>query len=355
MRITYVGPVPPIRGGVSQHGGNVVAALREEGCEVRVVSWRSQYPALLFKGVQASVRGAGDARTRFSLRWWSPVSWIAGGLRAGRSDLIVFPWVTMVHAVPLRSLLAAAAGTPCVAIVHNPRPHEPLPFDRALLRSVLSRVRGAVVHSRDNASDLQMLAPIPRVLTVPHPSNLPIEPAPLPERPPVRLLFLGFVRPYKGLDIALEALAILVRRGLDFHLTVAGEFWEPVAGWVERVAELGLEQRVDLRPAYVPDDDVGALLARHHLLVAPYKSATQSGVAPLAFAAGRPVVATSVGGLPEVVREGETGALAAASSPAAFADAIERAAANLEPLAAGARAAAGSWGDVARAVLEAGV
>jgi glycosyltransferase involved in cell wall biosynthesis len=354
VRICYVGPVPPIRGGISQHGGNVVAALREEGCEVDVVSWASQYPSLFFKGAQASVRGAGDARTRFSLRWWNPLSWLAGGLRAGRADLIVFPWVTMVHAVHLRTVLLAAGGTPAVALVHNPRPHEPMPFDRALLKSVLSRVRGAVVHSRDNATDLQMLAPISRILNVPHPPNLPIEATPLPERPPLRLLFLGFVRPYKGLDVALESLAILARRGVDFRLTVAGEFWEPVAGTVERLEQLGLTGRVDLRPAYVPDEDVGALLAAHHLLIAPYKSATQSGVAPLAFAAGRPVVATTVGGLPEVVREGETGALAASSSPGAFADAIERAAGDLERLSAGARAAAGSWGDVARAVLEAG-
>ncbi len=355
MRITYVGPVPPIRGGIAQHGGNLVGALRSEGCEVDVISWRSQYPGLLFKGEQASTSRAGGPGERFSLRWWNPLTWLSAGRSAARSDLIVFPWVTPVHAVHLRVILAASGGTPAVAIVHNPRPHEPLPFDRALLRMVLRRVRGAIVHSARMVPDLSMIAPIPHVLAVPHPPNLDLSPTPLPPTPPLRLLFLGFVRPYKGVDVAVESVRLLQDRGVDVELTVAGEFWEPVEIWETRVRELGIEARVHLRPGYVADEQLGTLLAQHHALVAPYVHATQSGVTPLAFAAGRPVVATSVGGLPEVVREGETGALAPPSSPGAFADAVERVAASLEDLGRGARAASASWSEVARAVLDAAV
>lgn len=354
MRICYLGPVPPIRGGIAQHGGNLVAALRAEGCEVRVVSWAAQYPRFLFRGRQERVRGAGDAQTRFSLRWWDPASWIAAGREAGRADLMVFPWVTMVHAPHLRAMLAAAGAVRKVAIVHNARPHEALPFDRPLFRGVLRRVHGAVVHSAQGAEELRRLAPVPRVVAVPHPPNLVLAPTPLPPRPPLALLFLGFVRPYKGLDVALEALAVLARRGVDARLTVAGEFWEPVETTAERVRALGLEERVALRPGYVPDSAVATLLAEHHLLVAPYRSATQSGVAPLALAAGRPVVATRVGGLPEVVREGETGTLAPPDDPEALADALERAAGRLAALAERAQASVATWADVARAVLAAG-
>jgi len=354
VRICYVGPVPPIRGGIAQHGAKLVSALRAAGQDVRVVSWAAQYPRLFFKGTQAEVRGAGDETTRFSLRWWSPLSWVGAGREAGRADLVVFPWVTSAHAPQLWTVLASAGSTPAVAIVHNARPHEPLPLDRALLGSVLRRVRGVVVHSAGGAEELSGLARGPRVVSVPHPPNLALEPTALPARPPLALLFLGFVRPYKGLDLALDALAVLARRGADFRLTVAGEFWEPVADMAARLERLGLAERVDLRPGYVADEEVAALLARHHLVLAPYRSATQSGVVPLAFAAGRPVVATAVGGLPEVVREGETGALAPPSDPVAFADAIERAAADLESLAARAPSAVASWSAVARAVLEAG-
>jgi glycosyltransferase involved in cell wall biosynthesis len=353
VRITYVGPVPPIRGGIAQHGANLVRALRAEGCAVEVVSWRSQYPRLLFKGQQADTRGAHGDGVRFSLRWWDPLSWIRAGRAAARSDLIVFPWVTPAHAIHTRVILAAAGRTPAVAIVHNPRPHEPMPFDRPLLRMVLARVRGAVVHSRGMVADLSMLAPIPHVLSVAHPSNFELAPAPFPPRPPLRLLFLGYVRPYKGVEVALEALRLLGSRGVDARLTVAGEFWEPVEVFDARVRELGLAGRVDLRPGYVPDEELASLLAGHHALVAPYVSASQSGVAPLALAAGRPVVATAVGGLPEIVREGLNGALAAPSDPRALADAIERVAHNLEELGRGARASSASWAEVARTVLAA--
>jgi glycosyltransferase involved in cell wall biosynthesis len=353
VRITYVGPVPPIRGGIAQHGANLVRALREQGCAVEVVSWRSQYPAFLFKGQQADTRGAGADGVRFALRWWDPLSWILAGRAAARSDLVVFPWVTPVHAIHTRVILAAAGRTPAVAIVHNPRPHEPLPFDRALLRMVLSRVRGAVVHSKAMMADLAMLAPIPHVLSVAHPANFELAPAPMPPRPPLRLLFLGYVRPYKGVDVALEGLRLLARRGVDARLTVAGEFWEPVEVFEARVRELGLADRVELRPGDVPDEELAGLLAGHHVLVAPYVSATQSGVAPLALAAGRPVVATAVGGLPEIVREGHNGALAPPSDAGALADAIERVARSLEELGRGARASSASWAEVARAVLAA--
>ena len=352
MRITYVGPVPPIRGGIAAHGANLVRALREQGCQVDVISWRAQYPPFLFKGEQADTSRAGGDGVRFSLRWWDPLSWILAGRAAARSDLVVFPWVTPVHAIHTRVILAAAGGTPAVAIVHNPRPHEPLPFDRSLLRMVLARVRGAVVHSKAMITDLALLAPIPHVLSVGHPPNLELTPEPLPPRPPLRLLFLGYVRPYKGVEVALEALRLLAGR-VDARLTVAGEFWEPLEDFQARVRGLGLEDRVDLRPGYVPDEELAGLLASHHVLVAPYLSATQSGVAPLALAAGRPVVATAVGGLPEMIREGENGTLAPPSNARALADAIERAARNLEALGRGARASTASWAEVARTVLEA--
>jgi glycosyltransferase involved in cell wall biosynthesis len=355
VRITYVGPVPPIRGGISQHGGNLVAALRSAGHDVDVISWRSQYPRLFFKGEQADVSGAGGPNERFTLRWWNPFTWMAAGRSASRSDFILFPWVTPAHAVQLRTVLTFAGRTPAVVIVHNPRPHEPLPFDRELLRGTLRRVRGAIVHSQKMVSDLTMLAPIPHVLSAPHPPNLALTPGPFPPAPPFKLLLLGFVRPYKGVEIALEAIKLLATRGMDVKLTIAGEFWDPVENWAVKIRALVVEDQVDLRPGYVPDDEVGDLFAAHHALAAPYVSASQSGVTPLAFAAGRPVVATSVGGLPEVVRENETGALAAASSPGAFADAVERVAANYEALGRGALAASASWSQVAKVVLEAAV
>lgn len=354
MRVTFVGPVPPIRGGIAQHAGRLVEALRRAGHQTRVISWRSQYPSLLYKHEQRDPHARPLAGAELSLTWWNPWSWWRAGRAAAGSDLLVFPWVTPFHWLPLRAALAAAGrATPSVAVVHNALPHEPLPLTPWLTRLVMRRVNGVVVHSRRVAQDLERLLAVPRVVCVPHPANLELEPSPLPPRPPLGLLCVGFVRRYKGIETAIEALALLRERGVDARLTVAGEFWEPFEHWAGVVQARGLADRVDLRPGYVSDEGLATLLREHHVLLAPYRAATQSGVVPLAQAAARPVVASAAGGLVEQVREGAGGALAPVDDAPAFADAIERVAADLERQARLARESAASWSEVVDALLEA--
>lgn len=351
MRITYVGPVPPYRGGISHTGARIIDALRGLGHEIDVRSWRAQYPGLLYPGRQREPSTDWDVPVRFELAWWSPPSWWRTGRAARRGDLLVFPWVTPVQAPAYRILLQAASPCPSVAIVHNPLPHERRAIDEPLTRRVLSRLRGAVVLASTAADQLRAWFPDLPLAVVDHPPNLALEPAELPAAPPFRLLFFGMVRPYKGLDVALDALVELRRRGWDAELTAAGEFWGPVGDWARAVAERGLDDAVHLRPGYVADAEVPELFAAHHLVVAPYRSATQSGIVPLAYAAGRAVAATDVGGLPEAVDEGITGSLAPPGDPIAFADAVERSLGRLEELSRGALAHRSSWVDVARAIL----
>jgi glycosyltransferase involved in cell wall biosynthesis len=353
VRITYVGPVPPLRGGISQHGARLVEALAAAGHDVRVLSWAVQYPRLLYPGQERDPQAAPLPAARFVLRWWSPWSWWRGGRAARACDLLVFPWVTPLQA-PAYRLMLAAARVPAVAIVHNPLPHERRPLDVPLIRWVLARTRGTVVHATTSRAEMGWLLPGRRVTYVPMPTMLPLEATGLPPGPPYRLLFFGFVRPYKGLDVALEAMVELVEHGLPVRLTVAGEFWGPVQPWRESVAADGLGEVVDLRPGYVGDAEVARLLASHHLVVAPYRSATQSGIVPVAYAAGRPIVATTVGGLAEQVIEGETGTLAPPDDAKALAAAIERALDEIGKLATGASAHTTSWAEVAAAVVELG-
>jgi glycosyltransferase involved in cell wall biosynthesis len=352
MRITYVGPVPPFRGAIAQHGARLAEALTAAGHRVEVHSWAAQYPRLLYPQQERDPEAAPLPGARFALRWWSPLSWWRAGRAARAGDLLAFQWVTPVQAPAYRVMLAAAGRVPGVAIVHNPLPHERRWFDVPLTRWALGRARGAVVHASSSQAELAELLPGLPSTYVPMPTLLPdVRPTDLPPGPPYRLLFFGFVRPYKGLDIALEAMAELVARGLPVRLTVAGEFWGPVEPWRDSVAAKGLGGVVDLRPGYLGDADAAALLAAHHLVVAPYRSATQSGIVPVAYAAGRPVAATSVGGLVEQVIDGETGTLAPPDDPKAFAAAVERSLGVVERLAAGARAHTASWPDVAAAVI----
>lgn len=355
MHVAYVGPVSPLRGGIAQHGTRVVEALSRLGHRVSVLSWAAHDPR------RAPVAERDEAAepvpgARYLLRWWNPASWWRAGRLAAAADVLVFPWITPLEAPVYLTVMLAARGTPAVFLVHDPLPLDaPRLLDRLLARLVLRRAAGAVVHAQDAVAQVARLAPRVPTLVVPHPPNLPVEPTDLPEGPPWRLLFFGYVRPYKGLDVALEAVALLVRRGVDVSLSVVGEFWGPVERWRERVARLGVDDRVTLRPEYVPDTELAELLASHHLVVAPYRSATQSGIVPVAYAAGRPVVSTDVGGIAEAVVEGRTGALAPPANPGAFADAVERAIERLPELAAGAREVGTSWADVAEAILDLGV
>ena len=349
MRIAYVGPVPPHRGGIAQHGLRTVEAFERLGHEVVIESWQSLYPAALFKGERPSVLRR-DGQVRFRLRWWNPLGWVLAGRRCRSADLIVFPWVTPFHAVAMWVLLRVASRS-AVALVHNPEPHERMPLARLLLRMVMHRCEGSVVHAETAAAVMRARTRLERIAVTPHPPNLALGAEPMPERSPLRLLFLGFVRAYKGADLAIDAVAELRRRGVDLGLTIAGDFWEDPAPMREDLATRMLADVVELRVGYVPDEEIGPILAEHHLVVAPYRSATVSGIAPLAFAAGRPMVVTPVGGLPEAVEHGVNGVVADAVDAVSVADAVLAAAEQLDELAAGAAASSSRWEDVASALL----
>lgn len=354
LRLTFVGPVPPISSGPAQHGGYLADALGHRA-DVTVLSWQHQYPKVLFKHSQRDPSATPHPGARFSLRWWDPLSWWRAGRQIAKSDIAVLTWVTPFHAVPYRVMMQAAGDTRFVAMAHNVIPHESMPFQEKLTKWVLGRCAGVVTHSATVADELAVLTPGVETLTTPLPPHIAVERKPLPERVDgqLRLLFFGFVRPYKGLDVAFEALELLAAKGVRPHLTVVGEFWEPVEKWRADVVSRGLADQVDIRPGYLPDKEVSPLLAAHHALLLPYRSASQSGIVPVALKAGRPVIATAVGGISEAITDGVNGTLAQPGDAVSLADAIERCGADLEALAEGTQETKLSYDDVAAAVFKA--
>jgi glycosyltransferase involved in cell wall biosynthesis len=348
-KITFAGPVPPIAGGIASHSACTIGALRETDADVRVVSWASQYPKLLYKGSGIDPQSTPFPGAEFSLRWWDPTSWARTGRRARHDDLLVLPWVTPVHAVPQWFMHAAARGVPMSLMVHNAIPHERIfgPLDTQLAKFVMRRAAQIVVHAEILREKVNELAPGVPVEVVMHPPQLPVKPTPLPHAPPLRLLCLGFVRDYKGFDLAVDALRVLRERGVAVELTIAGEIWGDPAPWGARAQEPG----VTLLGRYLPDDEVVGLLASHHVLVAPYRSATQSGPIALAFGAGRPVVASAVGGLAEAVTDGENGRLVEPDNVDALVAGIQNVGNDLERYAKAAAATDWQWRDVASALL----
>lgn len=364
LRITYLGPIPPLRGGIPQHGARLIEGLVGLGHEVRVESWDALYPRRLYPVAPVTAEeaarpafGVPPAEVRTDLHWAQPWSWWAAGRRAQAGDLLVFPWWVPAQAPAVRAFLTAADGVPRVGVIHDvvlPNRHR---GDWRLARLGLGPMTGAVVHNGHIGSQVRDLLPRldpGNVLEVDHPPNQPLTPKPMPAAPPLRLLLFGHLRSYKGLDLVLEAMTIADGAGLDTRLTVAGQFWQPIGPWHQQIRALGLSDRVELRSGYVPDDDLDDLFASHHLVLTPYSTASQSGVIPLATAAGRPSVVTPVGGLVDQVSDGVDGTIAADLSAAALAEAITRAAAHLDELAVGTQRARTTWAEVADAVLRAG-
>lgn len=348
--IGFVGPYPPIQGGIAQHSRQIVAAFVARGHTVAVESWAAQYPRLLYRGEQVATPAATqtDSGVNWSLRWWAPWTWVSAGRRLQRVGLVVVPWVHPFHVLALWVIIAVA-GRPVVAVVHNLVPHERFLGDLWLARLLLRRTRGVVTHAPAVEEQVAAALPdVPRQRTA-HPPNLALAPVPLPTGAPDRVLFLGYVRPYKGVDLLLEA---LTKPELEaVHATIAGEMWDPDPDELAAlVHDHGLDARVTLIPGYASDELVRELLSDHHLLVAPYRSATQSGLVPLAQAAGRGVVATAVGGLNDQVRHRIDGILVPAGEVEALAQGIRTGLDDCERLGALAAEAAPRWSDVVIAI-----
>jgi glycosyltransferase involved in cell wall biosynthesis len=248
----------------------------------------------------------------------NPLSWRRTWQRIGawRPELVVMFWWVPFWA-PAWSLLSRAIkrlrpAPRLVYICHNVLPHEAGPLDRLALRAALTPADGLLAHAESEAAELRRMFPGKALGTSPLPTFAgvgTVAAAPpavdLPTDRPL-LLFCGFVRPYKGLDILLEALPQVLAQQ-PVHLLVAGEFWDDEATYREEISRLNLDEDVTIDNRYIPDEELSAYLQAADVVVLPYRTATQSAVVQLAFGHGRPVITTSVGGLAEVVEDGRTG------------------------------------------------
>ena len=313
MKIAIVGPAHPYKGGGARHTTELAHRLAAAGHDVIIESWRAQYPRRLYPGQQTVDVPEGEPypRTHRRLAWYRPDGWLAAGRRLKTADLVVFVLLTPIQVPPYLAIISALGRTRTTVICHNVLPHERRPVDVPLVRALLTRAGPVVTHSAAQAAQARDLAPGATVRTVAMPPHLPTtapiqhaERGSVPHSAHCRLLFFGIVRPYKGLDLLLRALA---QAPSHVTLTVAGEFWGGTEDTEKLIADLGLAGRVRLRPGYVPADKIPALFAAADALVLPYREATASQNALLAFAHGVPVITTTAGALAEPVRAGVDG------------------------------------------------
>lgn len=324
-----VGPAHPYKGGAVHHTTELARQMSRRGFRVTLESWRAQYPRLLYPG--QLMADEPDLPlfepTRHELSWRRPDGWLRHGRRIGRdTDLVIIQLLSTFQVVPYLVLTTQArrGGARVVVIAHNISPHEARAIDRHLVRALLSRVDAVLVHNEEQARQArEMTRAVVRTATLP--PHFPVTVVPGGERPDAevhhRLLFFGFVRRYKGLDVLLRAMA---RASVKVSLTVAGEFWYGEHQTRELVHELGLDERVELRPGYVSGSAIRRLFDESDALVLPYRKATGSQNTLLSFMHGRPVIVTRTGSLPDAVTDGVDGVICMPDDVDDLAKAIDR-------------------------------
>ena len=338
-RFCLIGPTYPYRGGIA-HYTTLLAQHLREGHEVQLLSFSRQYPAWLFPGKSDKDPSERPLQTeaRYQLDPLNPLTWwrTLRQIREWQPDMVVIPWwhpyFAPVWTALGRSIRRLSPRPKLIFICHNVRPHEQGRLSKLLLPRVLKTVLGQgdgyIVHSQADQEILLGYLPEAKISVSPHPTyaalgeqnqvKLPIT---LPSDRPL-LLFCGLVRPYKGLDILLEAVALLKR---PFHLLVAGEFWQGgLAEYQKQITRLELAKNVTVVDEYLPNELLAAYIKRANVVVLPYRSATQSGIIQIAFGLNTPVITTNVGGLAEAVEDGRTGLVVSPENPLALAEAIER-------------------------------
>lgn len=337
MRIALVGPLHPWRGGIAQYLGLLGEALTAYA-EVDAVTFTQQYPGFLFPGRSQHDPDAPRPRIPVTplIDSIAPWTWLGAARHLERfaPGLVILKWWLPFFGPAFATSVGSLRrrGTRVVLVCDNLVPHEKRPLDREFTRWMLSNSDGYLVMSESVEHDLDTLKPGAPRRRVNHPFYAQFDQhrwtretarAQLKIPPDAELvLFFGYIRAYKGLDLLLDAWPRVRAQRPNATLVVAGEFYEDSAPYREQVARVGADQSVRLLDRYIPDGEVEALFKAADVTVLPYRSATQSGVTHVAYALGVPVITTDVGGLAETVRPGQTGLVVPPGDAAELADAI---------------------------------
>ena len=336
-KIIILSPAHPLRGGIASFSERLAKALQEEGKDVEIISFSLQYPNFLFPGKTqySNDPPPSGLRIRTLINSVNPFNWIRVGryLRKAEPDLVLVRFWLPFMGPSLGTILRFVRKrkqTKVVCIADNIIPHEKRPGDRIFTAYLIRAVDGFIVMSRSVGAELRQFTREKPYSYLPHPiydnygekvdrttaiDHLSLAPA------LKYMLFFGFIREYKGLDLLLAALADERLKRLPLKLIVAGEYYSNQAKYEKMIDELGVRDQLILHTRYIPKEDVRHFFGAADLIVQPYRSATQSGISQLAYHFEKPVLVTNVGGLPEIIEHGKVGYVVE-QSPEIIADSI---------------------------------
>lgn len=337
MNIVLVGTAYPLRGGIAHYMALLYRHLSKRH-HVDVVTFSRQYPKLLFPGKsQEEQRGADAAIPSEQLiDSINPLTWLSTAKRiaAKKPDLLIFKyWLPFFG--PCFGFISRhvkkKTGAKVLFICDNVIPHEHRPGDVFFTRYAFKAVDFFLVQSSSVQRDLLSFWPAATWRFAHHPIYEIFGEA-IPKNEARRslglnneriILFFGYVRRYKGLQTLLRAMPLILKE-LKVKLLVVGEFYDDESSYRTLIRDLSLENDVMVNSDYVPNDQVKLYFSACDAVVLPYSSATQSGIVQIAYQFDRPVIATNVGGLPEVVLDGKTGLLVPPEDPQRLAEAVVR-------------------------------
>ena len=339
-RILLVGPMYPYRGGIAHLSERMATGFVARGYHVQAITFTRQYPNFLFPGktqYETQVIPDRSVEAERLIDSINPFSWwkTAKTIREMEPDIVIFRYWIPFFAPAFGTIgrLLSYWGIRSIAVVDNALPHVRRFGDIALGRYFFRAIKGCVVMSTSVDKDMDsMNLSCPRTYA-PHPlydsfgdSADPVEARQklqLDQDAPV-VLFFGFIRRYKGLHILIESIGEIKETLPSIQVLVAGEFYEDEASCKAQVKDLGLSDQIRFIDHYIPKDDVADYFAAADVVVQPYLTATQSGVAQIAYHFEVPVITTDVGGLAEVVPHEESGLIVSPRDSKALAHAIRR-------------------------------
>ena len=319
MNIISLGPAHPYRGGLASFNDRLAQQFTEEGHEIEILTFRLQYPRILFPGKTQYTdapppEGIKITRLMNSI---NPFNWISAGLhiKRARPDILLIRYWLPFMAPCLGTIARIARSnrhTVVICIFDNVVPHEKRPGDRLLTKYFTGSIDGGIVMSGSVSDELNSFR-----------SGIPVRLNPHPlfdnyGRPVSRdealaalhldsdyryLLFFGFIRAYKGLDLLIKSFADKRLRKKKLKLIIAGEFYEDDTPYRQLIKLYDLEKDVIIHDHFISDNKVPLYFSAADLVVQPYKSATQSGVTQIAFHYEKPMLVTDVGGLREIVAD----------------------------------------------------
>lgn len=324
-KVIIIGPAHPLRGGLASFNERLAKQFKDEGNQVTIYTFSLQYPGFLFPGTtQYSTEPAPiGIDINVAINSINPVNWILIGnkLKRAKPDIIVVRYWLPFMGPCLGTILRIAKSnrtTKVICIADNIKPHEKRLGDEAFTKYFLPSVDAFVTMSEKVMKDLKTLTQKP-ALQVVHPlyDNFGLQVSKKEARNYLQLnsnekiiLFFGFIRHYKGLDLLLQAMAQEAIKQSGIKLLIAGEFYEDKKLYEDLIAKHNLSSQLILRTDFIQDSEVKYYLSAADFVIQPYRNATQSGVTPLAYHFEKPMLVTNVGGLPDLVPADKVGVIA---------------------------------------------